>query len=45
MVQPERQKPCLARAVLEADPEGRTFEWLNWHFSGYDRRQHDQPAT
>lgn len=29
------------RAVLEADPEGRSFTWLNWHFSGYDRRQHD----
>lgn len=30
------------RAVLEADPDGRSFEWLNWHFSGYDRRQHDR---
>lgn len=29
------------RAVLEADPEGRHFLWFNWHFSGYDRRQHD----
>ncbi|MFM7734561.1 MAG: acetyl-CoA hydrolase/transferase family protein, partial [Alphaproteobacteria bacterium] len=30
------------RAVLEADPDGRAFEWLNWHFSSYDRRQHDR---
>ena len=30
------------RAVLEADRTGRHFEWLNWHFSGYDRRQHDE---
>jgi acyl-CoA hydrolase len=29
------------RAVLEADPEGRRFVWLNWHFSGLDRRAHD----
>jgi acyl-CoA hydrolase len=29
------------RAVLEADPEGRAFHVFNWHFSGYDRRQHD----
>jgi len=29
------------RAVLEEDPRGETFEWLSWHFSGYDRRQHD----
>ncbi|MBL9129416.1 MAG: butyryl-CoA:acetate CoA-transferase, partial [Verrucomicrobiales bacterium] len=28
------------RAVLEADPIGDRFLWLNWHFSGYDRRQH-----
>jgi acyl-CoA hydrolase len=35
---------CLTmrpRAVLEADPEGRAFHVFNWHFSGYDRRQHD----
>lgn len=35
---------CLTmrpRAVLEADPEGRHFHVFNWHFSGYDRRQHD----
>ena len=29
------------RAVLEADPEGEHFHWDNWHFSAYDRRQHD----
>lgn len=30
------------RAVLEEDPDGCAFRWLNWHFSGYDRRQHDR---
>ncbi|HEY3440045.1 MAG TPA: acetyl-CoA hydrolase/transferase C-terminal domain-containing protein [Paludibaculum sp.] len=37
-------RSCLTmrpRAVLEADPEGRHFHWFSWHFSGYDRRQHD----
>jgi acyl-CoA hydrolase len=37
-------RSCLSlgpRAVLEADPTGEHFIWLNWHFSGYDRRQHD----
>ena len=29
------------RAVLEADPEGAHFIWINSHFSGYDRRKHD----
>jgi acyl-CoA hydrolase len=29
------------RAVLEADPAGEHFLWFNWHFSGYDRGQHD----
>src|SRR5512138_402856 len=29
------------RAVLERDPEGASFRWLNWHFSGYDRRHGD----
>jgi acyl-CoA hydrolase len=32
---------CRPRAVLEADPEGRHFQWLSWHFSGYDRKKHD----
>ncbi len=37
-------RACLStrpRAVLEADPEGTHFCWLNLHFSGYDRRKHD----
>ncbi|HWW21566.1 MAG TPA: acetyl-CoA hydrolase/transferase C-terminal domain-containing protein [Steroidobacteraceae bacterium] len=29
------------RAILDADPGGEHFLWYNWHFSGYDRRQHD----
>jgi acyl-CoA hydrolase len=29
------------RAVLDADPRGEHFFWFNWHFSSYDRRQHD----
>jgi acyl-CoA hydrolase len=36
---------CLSicpRAVLENDPEGQAFGVLNWHFGGYDRRQHDK---
>jgi len=38
-------RACLSmrpRAVLEHDPEGHHFYWFNHHFSGYDRRQHDQ---
>jgi acyl-CoA hydrolase len=37
-------RSCLSmrpRAVLECDPEGRHFYFFSWHFSGYDRRQHD----
>jgi acyl-CoA hydrolase len=37
-------RSCLTmqpRAVLAADPGGEHFLWLNWHFSGYDRGQHD----
>ena len=37
-------RSCLTlrpRAVLEADPDGEHFSWLSWHFSGYDRGQHD----
>src|SRR3954452_4546851 len=37
-------RSCLTmrpRAVLESDPEGEHFFWFSWHFSGYDRRQHD----
>lgn len=33
------------RAVLERDAEGASFAWLNWHFSGYDRRWHDRGRT
>jgi acyl-CoA hydrolase len=29
------------RAVLEADPNGEHFFWINLHFSSYDRRKHD----
>lgn len=39
-----RIRACLTlrpRAVLEADPAGEHVTFLNWHFSGYDRRQHD----
>jgi acyl-CoA hydrolase len=39
-----RIRACLCmrpRAVLEQDPEGRAFQYLSWHFSGYERRQHD----
>ncbi|HVL22964.1 MAG TPA: acetyl-CoA hydrolase/transferase C-terminal domain-containing protein [Thermomicrobiales bacterium] len=37
-------RACLSarpRAVLEADPEGRHYCWINLHFSGYDRKKHD----
>ena len=30
-----------ALGVLEADPHGEHFFWINLHFSGYDRRKHD----
>jgi acyl-CoA hydrolase len=29
------------RATFEADPEGRHFHFFSWHFSAYDRKQHD----
>lgn len=29
------------RAVLTSDPQSESFQWLSWHFSGYDRRQSD----
>ncbi len=35
---------CLSvrpRAILDKDPEGKSFHWWNWHFSGYDRTKHD----
>src|SRR5215471_9828299 len=28
------------RAVVDADRVGDRFLWLNWHFSGHDRRHH-----
>ncbi len=31
-----------ARAVLEADPDGRHVMWHSTHFGGYDRRKSDQ---
>lgn len=37
-------RSCLSvrpRAVVEADPTGKHFRWLCWHFSGYDRAKHD----
>ncbi len=37
-------RACLTlrpRAVLEAEPQGEHFFWINLHFSGYDRRKHD----
>jgi acyl-CoA hydrolase len=37
-------RACLSmrpRQVLECDPDGTHFQWFNWHFSGYDRKQHD----
>ncbi|HZZ35381.1 MAG TPA: acetyl-CoA hydrolase/transferase C-terminal domain-containing protein [Caulobacteraceae bacterium] len=37
-------RTCLTmrpRAFLEADPQGACFQNFSWHFSGYDRRQHD----
>jgi acyl-CoA hydrolase len=43
-----RIRSCLSirpRAVLEADPHGEHFSFLSWHFSGYDRGQHDAGRT
>ena len=37
-------RACLSmrpRQVLECDSDGAHFQWFNWHFSGYDRKQHD----
>ncbi len=37
-------RSCIAmrpRAVLAADPEGRSFHFFSWHFGGLDRREHD----
>ena len=35
---------CLStrpRAVVEADPDGATFRFFNWHLGAYDRKQCD----
>ena len=37
-------RSCIAlrpRAVLDADPDGRSFHFFSWHFGGLDRRHHD----
>jgi acyl-CoA hydrolase len=37
-------RSCLSmrpRAVIEEDPEGKSFHMFSWHFSGYDRKKHD----
>ena len=37
-------RSCLTmrpRAVIECDPEGAHFHWVNLHYSGYDRRKSD----
>jgi acyl-CoA hydrolase len=37
-------RSCLTmrpRAVLDADPNGEHVLWFSWHFSPYDRAQHD----
>jgi acyl-CoA hydrolase len=43
-LQEVRIRACLAmrpRAVLEQDPEARSFRYLSWHLSGYERRHGD----
>ena len=37
-------RSCISmrpRAVLECDPKGEHFHWFSTHFSGYDRKHHD----
>lgn len=37
-------RACLTmgpRSTIESDPDGRHFHLFSWHFSGYERRQHD----
>ena len=37
-------RSCIApraRAVLEADPDGKHVFWASTHFGGYDRKKHD----
>ncbi len=31
----------LPLATMECDPQGHHFHLFSWHFSGYERRQHD----
>jgi acyl-CoA hydrolase len=41
-------RACLSarpRAVLEADPDRKVFGWFSTHFSGYDRRKHDEGVS
>ncbi len=38
-------RACLTvrpRLAIEADPDGQHVHYFNWHFSGYDRKLHDQ---
>ncbi len=38
-------RTCLSmrpRAFMECDPDCASFRAYSWHFSGYDRRQHDE---
>ena len=37
-------RTCLTmtpRATIESDPDAKHFHLFSWHFSGYERRQHD----
>jgi hypothetical protein len=37
-------RTCLTmtpRATIDSDPEGKHFHLFSWHFSGYERCQHD----
>jgi acyl-CoA hydrolase/enoyl-CoA hydratase/carnithine racemase len=37
-------RTCLTmtpRATIDGDPDGEHFHLFSWHFSGYERRQHD----
>lgn len=37
-------RACLTmtpRATIESDPDAKHFHLFSWHFSGYERRQHD----
>ena len=43
-IQNVKIRSCLTtrpRAVLEEDPDGRSFFWFSWHFLSYDRKKHD----